>query len=204
VTPQRLRLLSFALIAVGAGILALAWSQPWHLLRLHDGEVEAGGEVAGGALLPLGLASLALIPALALAGPFFRVVLAVLDALLGACAVVVAIWSIADPVRASYPALTEATGLASLDAVREQVESVASTAWPSVGLAAGVLVILTGTGIAVTSRVWPAPAARFSRSRLTTVDGDPIDDWDALSGGDDPTARSPLDSTQSPPTKEHE
>jgi hypothetical protein len=188
VTPSRLRLISMAVIVAEAGIVSLAWSQTWYLLRLPAAEYAVGGDVAGGALLPLALASLTLVLALTLAGPFFRVVLAVLDALLGVCVVVVAAWSLADPVRASLPALVDATGIASVQALHEQVDGIVVTAWPVVGLAAGVLMILTGLAIAVTARAWPASGGRYTRVRLATPAGDPVQDWDSLSEGEDPTS----------------
>jgi hypothetical protein len=47
--------------------------------------------------------------------------------------------------------------------------------------------ILTGLAVAVTSRAWPTSGAKYSPHRAATPDGTPIDDWDALSEGDDPT-----------------
>lgn len=188
IAPGRLRLISMAAIVAEAGIVSLAWSQTWYLLRLPAAEYSVGGDVAGGALLPLALASLTLVLALTLAGPFFRVVLAVLDALLGVCVVVVAAWSLGDPVRASLPALVDATGIASAQALRDQVDGIVTTAWPVVGLVAGILMIITGLAIAVTSRAWPVPGGKYTRVRMATPDGDPIHDWDSLSEGEDPTA----------------
>ena len=85
--------------------------------------------IAGGALLPLALASLALVAALALAGPFFRVVLGVLDALLGVCVVAVSVWALSDPVRASLPVLVDATGLTGDEqAFLDEIASTVTTA----------------------------------------------------------------------------
>lgn len=187
-TPGRLRLIAFAAIVLEAGLVALAWSQPWYGMRLSGTTLEVGGDVAGGALLPLGLASLALVAALALAGPVFRVILGVLDALLGVCVVVVANWSLSDPVAASFPFLVDALGLSGQEAIRDAVTGSTSTAWPVVGLVGGILMVLTGLAIAATARAWPTTASRYSRSRLHSTDGTAIDDWDALSEGDDPTA----------------
>ena len=87
------------------------------------------GAVAGGALLPLALASLALVAALALAGPFFRVVLGVLDALLGVCVVAVVVWALSDPVRASLPVLVDATGVTGDEqAFLDEIASTVTTA----------------------------------------------------------------------------
>jgi hypothetical protein len=185
-TPGRLRLLSMAAIVVAAGVVSLAWSQTWYLLRLSGAEYPVGGDVAGGALLPLALASLTLVLALALAGPVFRVILGLLDALLGVCVVVVAAWSLSDPVRASMPVLVDATGLSAQEPL--SFASIVTTPWPVVGLIGGVLMIVTGLGVAVTARAWPTSGGRYTRSRLETAEGDAVNDWDALSEGDDPTA----------------
>jgi hypothetical protein len=188
-TPGRLRLISLAVIVLEAGLVALSWSQTWYLLRLSGAEHPVGGDVAGGALLPLALTSLCVVLALTLAGPVFRVILAVLDALLGVCVVVVAAWSLSDPVRASLPVLQEATGFtADEHAFLDQVASTATTPWPYVGLAAGILMILTGPGIAVTARAWPVSGRKYTRTRAVAAEGDAVQDWDALSDGDDPTA----------------
>jgi uncharacterized membrane protein (TIGR02234 family) len=187
-SPSRLRLISMVAIVAEAALVSLAWSQTWFLLRLSGAEVPVPGAVAGGALLPLALASLALVAALALAGPFFRVVLGVLDALLGVCVVAVSVWALSDPVRASLPVLVDATGFtADEQAFLDEIASTVTLPWPFVGLAGGVLMILTGIAIAVTSRAWPTSGAKYSRTRLETPDGTAIHDWDALSEGDDPT-----------------
>ena len=186
-TPARLRLLSMALIVLEAGLVSLSWSQTWYLIRLSGSEYPVGGDIAGGALLPLALASLTLVLALALAGPVFRVILGVLDALLGVCVVVVGAWSLSDPVRASLPVLVEGTGIASADALAEAVTGTVATAWPFAGLAGGALMILTGIGVAATSRAWPAGGGRYTRTRAVTPEGSAIQDWDALSDGEDPT-----------------
>ena len=134
-TPGRLRLLSLIALAIPVALTAVA----------------AGG---GAGVAALALATAAAGCALLLAGPVFRVVLAVLIALLGACVILVAV---ATPEGGSL------VGLA---------------------VAAGIVQVLMGVGIAVTARAWPATASRYSRSRLA---GDPANDWDALSSGDDPT-----------------
>lgn len=188
-TPSRLRLLSMAAILLVAGLVALSWSQTWFLLRLSGAEYPVGGAVAGGALLPLALASLCVLAALALAGPVFRVLLGVLDALLGVCVVTVSAWALSDPVRASLPALVDATGLSgNEEAFLQEVASTVTTPWPGVGLAAGVLMILVGLGVAVTSRAWPVSGRKYSRVRAVDAETGAVADWDALSEGDDPTA----------------
>lgn len=178
-----------AVLVAEAGLVSLAWSQVWYLLRLSGAEYEVRGDIAAGALLPLALASLTLVLALALAGPVFRVILGVLDSLLGVCVVVVSIWSLSDPVRASLPLLQDATGFSSSEqAFVDEVASTVVTAWPIVGLVGGVLMVLTGLAVAVTARAWPTSGSKYTRTRMATPEGDAIHDWDALSDGEDPTA----------------
>ena len=135
-TPRRLRLISMVAIVAEAGLVSLAWSQTWFLLRLSGVELPVAGSVAGGALLPLALASLTLVAALALAGPFFRVVLGVLDALLGVCVVAVSIWSLSDPVRASLPVLIDSTGISGRGHPARHGRESPATPWPFVALVA--------------------------------------------------------------------
>ena len=186
-TPGRLRLLSLAVVVAEAGLVALAWSQTWFLLRLSGAEYTVGGDVAGAPLLPLALASLCLVAALAIAGPFFRAVLGVLDALLGACVVAVSVWALSDPVRASLPVIEDATGISSGGSQLGQVASAPATLWPFLAVVFGALMILTGPAIVVTSRAWPVSGRKYTRVRVETPDGDAVHDWDALSEGDDPT-----------------
>lgn len=183
-TPSRLRLLSMLAILVAAGVAALSWSQTWYVLTISGSEYPIPGSVAGGVLLPLVLASLCLLAALALAGPVFRVILSVLQALLGVCVVVVTVYSLSDPFEASRPVVTDATGLTG----EELSYGLDVTLWPWIGLAGGILMILVGLALAVTVRAWPVSGRKYSRTRMAPEDGDPIQDWDALSEGDDPTA----------------
>jgi hypothetical protein len=176
----------------------LAWSQAWVSLDLADGRTLAiSGDAAAPALPPFALAGLALVGALTLAGVVFRVILGLLQALLGVGIIASASLAVADPVAVSVGPLTAATGVAGLDAVRELVGSAAITAWPWVAVAAGVGAIVTGLVIALTASRWPARTRRYDAVRFAP-DGDAagdasraerLDAWDALSDGNDPTAR---------------
>jgi len=195
---SRLRMVLLGATAVLAGLILLAWSQPWFTLTLAPGNGEdetlvVGGDVAASGLAPLALTALALIAALAIAGPVFRIVLGVLEALVGACVVAVALVSLADPVAASASAVTASTGITGHDSVAALVESVAVSAWPVVALVLGAALTLVGAFVAVTAPRWPVSGRKYSRTRTAPVDGsdpDPIAEWDALSDGDDPTAPS--------------
>ena len=137
-TPGRLRLLSLVALAIPAALTAFA------------APVTPGFPA-------LALATAAAGAALLLAGPLFRVILAVLIAALGGVVLLVAAYTSVTP--------------------EEQ-------GWQIVAIVAGILQIVVGVGIAATSRAWPASTSRYSRTRAT---GDAITDWDALSAGDDPT-----------------
>jgi len=63
------------------------------------------------------------------------------------------------------------------------------TAWPILALVAGALLIATGLLVVATARRWPGATRKYQTVRLAPADGarTSVDDWDALSGGDDPT-----------------
>lgn len=206
------RLIALVVPASGAALAFLAWAQGWVAVTLDDGRtLIAGGDTAAPAIPPFALAILAVIAALALAGPVFRVILGVLQALLGACIVFSGMLAILDPVQASTATITEATGIEGIASVRSLVAEAALSVWPSVAIAAGALAIVAGVMIVATASRWPARTRRYDPVRLesgTTTFGksgdleasgsplsvalDPserLDAWDALSDGGDPTTR---------------
>jgi uncharacterized membrane protein (TIGR02234 family) len=190
VTGGRLKAYSLLGIVLLAALVFTAWSQTWFTLTVQQKPFEVAGSVAGSALAPIALASLALVAALAIAGPFFRVVLAVLLAMLGVCVVVVSAFAIANPVVAATAAITKSTGVAGAASVDKLVTATSMTGWPIVAIVLGVLLTLLGLGIAPTARSWPESGRKYTRSRLVAADGeglDPVQEWDALSEGDDPT-----------------
>src|SRR5690606_20170766 len=138
-TPARGRGLLLAITALLAALVFLAWSQPWFSLELtaSSGDPvprEVRGDVAVSALAPLALAVLAIVAALALAGPVFRIVFGVLESLLGACVIAVTAVSLGDPAAASAHAVTDVTGVSGADSVRELISSVAVSVWPTVAI----------------------------------------------------------------------
>ncbi len=191
---RRIRMLALLLPVVAAAAAFLAWSQPWVALTLDDGRVVvAGGDVAAPALPPFALAALALVGALALAGTVFRAILGIMQALLGAGVIASGVLVLSDPVAAGAGSVTATTGVAGTEAVRGVVTAAATTPWPAVAIAAGAAAVLIGIGIVATARRWPARTRRYDAVRLAPVEGeqrlDRLDAWDALSDGDDPTAR---------------
>ena len=191
-TGGRLKLISLVGIAALAALLFADWSQTWFTLTVQGKPFPVSGQVAGGALSALALASLALIAALAIAGRFFRPILGVLLALLGVCVIAVSAFAIGNPVVAATSAITKATGVAGTQSVGRLVTATSLTAWPVVAIVLGVLMTLLGLAIAPTARSWPDSGRKYSRSRLTAPDHDaqdPVLEWDALSEGDDPTRK---------------
>ncbi|MBW4031450.1 MAG: Trp biosynthesis-associated membrane protein [Acidobacteria bacterium] len=188
----RLKAYSLVAIVILAALVFTTWSQTWFTMTVQQKPFVVAGSVAGSALAPIALATLALVAALAIAGRFFRAVLAVLLALLGVCVVVVSAFAIAQPVVSATAAITKATGVAGSASVAGLVTSISMTAWPIVAIVIGGLVTLLGLAIAPTSGSWPESGRKYSRSQLLPVDGDerdPVREWDALSDGDDPTGR---------------
>ncbi len=215
-TATRMKLPVLVVTIIGAGLALLSWSRTWYELRLTD--AAAGGEaiavpgsVASPALAALGLAGLALVAALAIAGPGIRIVLGVLEIILGGCVLLAAGISLGDPIGAVAPAVTDATGVTGAGPTAELVASATATAWPVAAIAGGVLLVLAGIAVLVTGTRWPASSRRYRGARLADADeprsaGDreraasdrAIDDWDELSRGDDPTDEEPVAASEAP------
>lgn len=186
-----LRLKPTLLLAGAAlsGALLLTWTQQWFDLVLTDAQkISVTGEVAAGALSALGLSGLALAGALAIAGPVFRVVLGVLQILIGLTAGLSSVLAIAQPAAAASPAISAATGVAG-EAVNDQIDSLTLSPWPVVALVASIGLAVIGVLVATTARRWPDAARKYQTTRLEPADAarSSVDDWDSLSSGDDPT-----------------
>ncbi|MFD4420066.1 Trp biosynthesis-associated membrane protein [Agromyces sp. NPDC058484] len=208
---SRMKLPAVITTIVGAGLALLAWSQTWFDLELADAAAHGAGDaiavpgsVASPALAALGLAGLALVAALAIAGPVIRIILGVLEVVLGGC-VLLATWlTLGDPVAAVSPAVTDATGVSGSEPTAELVASVDQTLWPVAAIIGGILLVAAGIVVLVTGTRWPASSRRYRAARLADA-GEPvsaavsgraasdraIDDWDELSRGDDPTGDGP-------------
>lgn len=195
---RRLKTWSLLLGLVFSGVALLAWSQSWFVATLGGASathppIPTGGDVAAPAVAALALAGLAGVGALALAGPVFRVIVAVLELLVGGCIVLSATLALLAPVAAVEPLVTKATGIAGHEAVASLVVTVPATPWPFVALAAGVLLAVLGLAILVTGRAWPGASRKYQPVRFEPADAQgsehAVSDWDALSGGADPTSR---------------
>lgn len=175
-------------LALGA-LVFLSWTQTWFAVTLNDGlPLQVGGDVAAPALSTLALTCLVLNGALAIAGPFFRVVLGVLESALGGTIVLSAVLAIADPAGAASPVISDATGIAGAESTAGLVAVISVLAWPWVSAIGGLLLVLLGVAVVATARRWPGAGRKYNAVRLEpTGERSAVDDWDALSSGGDPT-----------------
>ncbi|MFF9562327.1 Trp biosynthesis-associated membrane protein [Leifsonia sp. NPDC014704] len=196
VNGRRVKYSTMLLLLVGSGLALLAATQPWFTITLtdtaeHSTTISVAGSVAAPALTALSLAGLALTAALAIAGPVFRIVLALLGLLLGVSVLISAISAVSDAVGASSSAITTATGVAGDSSIRRLVHSAAVELWPWVALVAGILIILASAAVVVFSRLWPGPSRKY-QTRFAGEDGRPADELfaDEPEPADDATPRA--------------
>lgn len=193
---RRKRVLLLAVLAA-SGLLMLAWSQVWFTLPAIDGtELAAAADVRGAVAAPplmaLGLAGLAATAGLALAGLVLRWVLGGLVVVLGGTAVLTSSLALADPVRAAARLVTDLTGVAGEQSTSALIDptqvGVTPIGW--LGVLGGALLAAAGVLVIATAKRWPSSARRFETRFAEADSGAPVDSveqWDALTGGDDPT-----------------
>lgn len=210
-TARRLKLVVILLVLAASALALLAWTQVWITAGAPQPgtapkTLEVTGSTAAPGLTALALAGVALAGALTIAGPVIRVVLGLLEILLGFSVGLAAALALGDPAGASAALITAATGIAGTESVTDGVVASVSAPWPYVALVAGVAMAAAGLAILVTARRWPGPGTRYQAVRFEAADaaapaghavadraGDPssdaVDDWDGLTRGEDPTAR---------------
>jgi len=191
---RRARSMSVLGFLLAGGIGIISSTQTWLTVQHADaGEpLLVAGADAVALLAPLSLALLALGAALAIVGVVLRYVFAVLG--IGA-AVVLALATIpllADPpLSAVSAAVTEATGIAGSQAIGDIVAEITPSAWPTVALLCWILLLAASVFILVTARRWRAGGRRYRAGSNTHAHTagplDPVDSWDELSHGTDPT-----------------
>ncbi|MET0934154.1 MAG: Trp biosynthesis-associated membrane protein, partial [Mycetocola sp.] len=149
-----------------SGLALIAWTQTWLTVELQAGAptstVAVDGAIAAPALAALALAGLALSAALAIAGLLFRIVLGVLNVLLGGCIALSAVLVLRDPVAASEAAVTNVTGIAGSDSIAGLVSATSLTPWPAIALATGILLALVGVAVIFTAKRWPSSSRKYS------------------------------------------
>ena len=181
-----------------SALTILTWTGQWFSLTIDgsaatQSHLSAAGDVAAPALVTLALAGLALVGALAIAGPMIRYVLGAVQTLLGVTIVLSAVSALRDPVAASASLITEATGVSGAGPIAALVRSVSVTAWPAITIVVGALVVILGLFLLFTGRFWPVSSRKYQAVRLErqAVGENPAADWDSLSNGTDPTTDVP-------------
>lgn len=180
------------LLAGGVGIISS--TQTWlTVIRADAGEpILVPGADALALLAPLSLAVLAVGAALSLVGRVLRYVFAALSLFAGA---LLAWWTsqilFATPLSAVAPTVTETTGLAGSSTVSDMIARIEPSAWPVLALAGwGIQIVVAGFAL-ITAHRWRSGGRRFRTAETAHEDHggpvDPIDSWDDLSRGTDPT-----------------
>lgn len=191
-TAARLKLLLILAGVAGGGLTLLSWTQPWFGLILDGGQpLEISGQAASPGLSALGLACLALAGALTIAGRVLRVVLGIVETLIGVVVVVTAASVLASPVSASASAITAATAVSGSKSIVDVVLSISISGWPWLAIAAGALITVVGIMVIALAPRWPGPTRRYDTNGVAVTDDTTtaLDAWDSLTGGSDPTIR---------------
>lgn len=201
---RRARTLAVVAAVLGGGLAVIGSTQPWLEATLRDGAravLPVPGTAALPLLTPLGLAALALGLALSIVGPVLRYLFGAIGILIGGALAWESVRvAVTTPPAAVVTVVADATGLSGVAAVETLVESITATAWPWIAALGAVLVFAGGVLTLATARSWggsdrryrtdaagPASVAGAAGSRPHDAH-DPIDSWDDLSRGSDPTA----------------
>ena len=193
---RRAKYTTMLVLVIGSVLALVAATQPWFAIRLtdtanHSNSVTVTGSSAAPALTALALAGLALTAALAIAGPVFRIVLALLGVLLGVSVLISSISALADPLRAATASITTATGVAGHASVRRLVDAVSVELWPWAAVVGGVLIVLASASVVVFSRLWPGPSRKY-QTRFAAEDGGPASGVLGVAEDEDaPTGEAP-------------
>jgi hypothetical protein len=181
--------MTIAFIGIIAGLTLITTTQTWWTVHLATHSLPIAGSVAGQALTALSLCGLALAAALSIAGPVFRLILGLLDLLLGFSVVFTTAVALGHPAGPSEGAISTATAVEGADATAALIKSVTETPWGFIAIALGVLTFLAGIWLLLTFRAWPVASRKYQAVRFAATDGprDAVVDWDAQSSGADPT-----------------
>jgi hypothetical protein len=177
-----------ALVVLGAGVV-LASTRTFATVRLENvgTPLVVAGSGAVPALAPVGIVLLALAIALTIAGRVARIVLGAVLVLLGLAVVALALPSALDPSAGTRGREISALGVTD---VQGSVIAVVGTLWPAFAVVLGALAALLGVVVVVRAPRWPVGGRRYrSDAAPAQVSTDPVDEWDALTRGADPTDR---------------
>jgi hypothetical protein len=189
----RLRLGTIVGILLLHTLTLAVWAGNWVAGSVEGAPLAVGGDLAAPAVPALALCGLALGAALGIAGAVFRGILGLLQALLGVSIALSGVVVLTNPVAAAAPAVTARTGVSGTEGVADLLSSATATPLPAVAVVLGAASAALGVLLLLTGRRWPDRSRRFTAVRAepaesaTGLPADPIEEWDALSGGSDPT-----------------
>ncbi|WP_315096564.1 Trp biosynthesis-associated membrane protein [uncultured Cellulomonas sp.] len=145
--------------------------------------VEVAGTQVAPAVLAAAVAVLAAGAAVGLVGRVGRWVVALVVVACGVLVVGTTLAVTADPVAVVSPVVAAQTGVGRL------AGPVATTLWPWLAVAVGVLDVAAGGWLVRASRAWSSPSRRHETAAggAAPAAADERADWDALSRGDDPS-----------------
>ncbi len=195
----RARLVSVLALLLAGAVQLLSSTQSWIMVTLADGaaeELAVSGADAVALLAPLSLTLLALGAALSIVGRITGVVFGVLGLAIGVgLSILTAVVVFATPTGSVAGAVSAVTGLSGDDAVAQLVASLRLTPWPVISLLAAITVVAASVFTIVTAARWPDSGRRYRQTRTPRTGGDndrldPVDSWDDLSRGEDPTHRT--------------
>lgn len=195
----RARLWSVVVLLLTGVVQLISSTQSWIMVTLADGaneELAVSGADAVTLLAPLSLTLLALAAALSIVGRVAAIIFGALGLAIGVgLASLSAVVVFTSPIGAVVGAVSAVTGLAGEDAVAGLVTALRLTPWPSVSLVASIVVVVASGFTIATAPRWPDSGRRYRNTRAVrpgaeTEKLDPIDSWDELSRGEDPTHRT--------------
>ncbi|MCU1408977.1 MAG: peptidase [Microbacteriaceae bacterium] len=172
---RRTKLVIVLTIILASALALLAWTQTWVdatviLQGTATTHLDVTGSTAAPALTALALAGLALAGALTIAGRVIRVVLGVLEVLLGVSVFLAAVTAVINPAGASAAAVTAATGIAGHESIQGGVAGATLSGWPYLALVAACVMTAAGIAVLLTQHRWPGPTTRYQAVRLAPVD----------------------------------
>ncbi|WP_350226550.1 Trp biosynthesis-associated membrane protein [Microbacterium suwonense] len=183
------------LLAGGIGIISS--TQTWITARRIDsGEpLLVAGADAMPLLAPLSLAVLALGAAMSIAGRALRYVFAALGLAASVPLIVGTLPLVLDPpLSVVASAFTDATGLSGDDALRSSISALEPSGWSAAALCAWALLLAASVFVLATAHRWRAGSRRYEQAsegrHRDAGPLDPVDSWDELSHGTDPTGPS--------------
>jgi hypothetical protein len=191
-------IVALLVIAVG-GLVLLVSTRTFSTVHLAGRPpLPVTGQGVAPALAPLGIVLIAAAAALTIAGRVARAALGTVLVLLGAGVTLLTLPTAIDPLSGTRGAVIAATGVGG-DVVLAGLRGAVGSPWPLIGAVGGVLAAVLGAVVLVRSSRWPTGGRRF-RGEPARVSTDPIDEWDALTRGTDPTAAETPDGGAAPGT----